>query len=83
MIYGDFKSIPCPETHPKSPKEIYGGAKYDHTRPTTQLYGCGKYGNEDFDFEDFVDFMDSDNFEDFEDLEIWRIWWIWGMSRIT
>lgn len=28
MIYGDFKSIPCPETHPKSPKEIYGGAKY-------------------------------------------------------
>lgn len=28
MIYGDFKNIPCPETHPKSPKEIYGGAKY-------------------------------------------------------
>ena len=28
MIYGDFKSVPCPETHPKSPKEIYGGTKY-------------------------------------------------------
>ena len=28
MIYGDFEQIPCPETHPKKPKEIYGGSKY-------------------------------------------------------
>lgn len=28
MIYGDFKIIPCPEDHPKRPKDIYGGSKY-------------------------------------------------------
>lgn len=28
MIYGDFETIPCPEDHPKRPKDIYGGAKY-------------------------------------------------------
>lgn len=28
MIYGDFKVIPCPEDHPKRPKDIYGGSKY-------------------------------------------------------
>lgn len=28
MIYGDFKKIPCPEDHPKNPKDIYGGTKY-------------------------------------------------------
>lgn len=28
MIYGDFKIIPCPEDHPKEPKDIYGGSKY-------------------------------------------------------
>ncbi len=28
MIYGDFKVIPCPEDHPKYPKDIYGGSKY-------------------------------------------------------
>jgi len=28
MTYGDFKEIPCPETHPMKPKEIYGGSKY-------------------------------------------------------
>jgi len=28
MIYGDFKTIPCPEDHPKQPKDIYGGSKF-------------------------------------------------------
>lgn len=28
MIYGDFEKIPCPEDHPKRPKDIYGGTKY-------------------------------------------------------
>lgn len=28
MVYGDFKEIPCPETHQKKPKEIYGGSKF-------------------------------------------------------
>lgn len=28
MIYGDFEEIPCPEDHPKRPKDIYGGTKY-------------------------------------------------------
>lgn len=28
MVYGDFEKIPCPEDHPKRPKDIYGGAKY-------------------------------------------------------
>jgi nucleoside-diphosphate-sugar epimerase len=28
MAYGDFQSIPCPEDHPKRPKDIYGGCKY-------------------------------------------------------
>jgi UDP-glucose 4-epimerase len=28
MIYGDFETIPCPEEHPKRPKDIYGGCKY-------------------------------------------------------
>jgi UDP-glucose 4-epimerase len=28
MIYGDFKEVPCPETHSKTPKDIYGGSKY-------------------------------------------------------
>lgn len=28
MIYGDFEKIPCPEDHPKRPKDVYGGAKY-------------------------------------------------------
>ena len=28
MIYGDFETIPCPEDHPKRPKDIYGGCKY-------------------------------------------------------
>jgi UDP-glucose 4-epimerase len=28
MIYGDFQTIPCPEDHPKAPKDIYGGCKY-------------------------------------------------------
>ncbi|MBF0465636.1 MAG: NAD-dependent epimerase/dehydratase family protein [Nitrospirae bacterium] len=27
MVYGDFKEIPAPEDHPKSPKDIYGGTK--------------------------------------------------------
>ena len=28
MVYGDFKEIPCPETHQKKPKEVYGGSKF-------------------------------------------------------
>ena len=28
MIYGDFKYIPCDESHPKEPKDIYGGTKF-------------------------------------------------------
>ena len=28
MVYGDFKEIPCIETHEKNPKDIYGGSKY-------------------------------------------------------
>ncbi len=28
MIYGDFQTFPCPEIHPKTPKDIYGGTKY-------------------------------------------------------
>ena len=28
MVYGDFEKVPCPETHQKTPKEIYGGSKY-------------------------------------------------------
>jgi nucleoside-diphosphate-sugar epimerase len=27
MIYGDFQEIPATESHPKSPKDIYGGTK--------------------------------------------------------
>ncbi len=28
MIYGDFKTMPVNEDHPKSPKDIYGATKY-------------------------------------------------------
>jgi len=28
MVYGDFDAIPCPEDHPKRPKDVYGGSKY-------------------------------------------------------
>lgn len=28
MVYGDFLEIPCPEDHPKKPKDIYGATKY-------------------------------------------------------
>ncbi|MDH5543466.1 MAG: GDP-mannose 4,6-dehydratase [Nitrospinota bacterium] len=27
MVYGDFKSIPALEEHPKAPKDVYGGTK--------------------------------------------------------
>lgn len=27
MVYGDFLEVPCPEDHPKKPKDIYGGTK--------------------------------------------------------
>ena len=42
MVYGDFKEIPCPETHPKNPKDIYGGSKYAGevmTRVFSQRFG--------------------------------------------
>ena len=38
MIYGDFKIIPCPEDHPKRPKDIYGGSKYA-SEIMTQTFG--------------------------------------------
>jgi nucleoside-diphosphate-sugar epimerase len=28
MVYGDFQQEPCPEDHPKNPKQVYGGCKY-------------------------------------------------------
>ena len=28
MVYGDFQEVPCKETHPKNPKDIYGGSKF-------------------------------------------------------
>jgi nucleoside-diphosphate-sugar epimerase len=28
MVYGDFQQMPCPEDHPKNPKNVYGGCKY-------------------------------------------------------
>lgn len=27
MVYGDFQEVPCPEEHPKRPKDVYGGTK--------------------------------------------------------
>lgn len=28
MVYGNFLQQPCPEDHPKAPKQVYGGCKY-------------------------------------------------------
>ncbi|MFP6854650.1 MAG: NAD-dependent epimerase/dehydratase family protein [Opitutales bacterium] len=28
MVYGDFQEFPCPETHQKNPKDVYGASKY-------------------------------------------------------
>ena len=41
MVYGNFKQIPAPESHPKDPMEVYGGLKLSGevlTRVYTRLY---------------------------------------------
>jgi UDP-glucose 4-epimerase len=38
MVYGDFQQTPCPEDHPKNPKNVYGGCKFAGEVMTT-TYG--------------------------------------------
>lgn len=44
MVYGDFKQDPCPETHPRDPKSIYG--IYKKAAEDLVMTRCQQYGIE-------------------------------------